>query len=435
MDYSSYLNSISRLYEEPYYSDDYQGTYQQLTTGDIFRKVIKAEIALNALRFGYGAAGALGLTTRLSATTNRTKYSFYMRSLMYQKTVLPKPFVPGYGLFASLIESFDPVRSREIREFYKAHATHLANVIRRKEKFDWRKLTGTPKFTPRPYDSILGSKEAFEKFSKNRYMDFLNNRLIKPAEMHNLFRDILPDDLYHAYYDSMDELVVSKLRKLRKPNLIERMLGKVSKEYQKLEDDIRLVKEGKISPLTVIPQEEVLERLRGKGLFSIISKETKVPRAIARVRTLAEKVTFRIPWKLAAVTTGRWKTHEANAMNRALLQAYEDMTKGTVPLGEFGKQQIREFSSQYVNRLGYARLVKATAAAFILPDLALRTVATAARGILSIPKKIRSIVNPLPKEPIMTSRMATERQRAVMAIQDSQYNARYLLGNEASLYH
>jgi len=33
------------------------------------------------------------------------------------------------------------------------------------------------------------------------------------------------------------------------------------------------------------------------------------------------------------------------------------------------------------------------------------------------------------------SRLATERQRAIEAISNAQMNARYLLGNEASLYH
>ena len=38
-------------------------------------------------------------------------------------------------------------------------------------------------------------------------------------------------------------------------------------------------------------------------------------------------------------------------------------------------------------------------------------------------------------EVLMNSRLATERQRAIEAISNAQLNARYLLGNEASLYH
>ena len=63
------------------------------------------------------------------------------------------------------------------------------------------------------------------------------------------------------------------------------------------------------------------------------------------------------------------------------------------------------------------------------------------QGALTLPGRIASTVRELVRpefgsgEVLSNSRISTERQRAIQAIQNSHMNARYLLGNEAAMYH
>jgi len=420
MDYASFINGI---WEYQPYEDRVEPQKEPPTVRDFVSSAIKLELAANAIRFGLGGfLGVVGATTPISATFDRSRQAFRMRTLW------------AGGMIPKLIESLDPVRRKEYKaaakEFFSKPNRSLLSTLRR----DFvRDPALTKHFSERPYDFLIGTEKNYTKFREKYTFGFLGNRIVAPADFHNTMRDILPDDVYRAQYKKLDKVFNKYLTALRQDKAAMREFESHVARMAGIRD---VAAKGGISLFEVTSGTKTAQN-------SLLKMVPALGRPIARVSLLKEKIGVRIPWKLRAATGGQWKLREANAVHTAFIRTLEEVapqTAAKVAEGGIEAGIVKDYAMRYVNRVGYARFAKLSAAAYWLPQLAVGVVGAAARTPLSLPyavaRKIEKVRNPeFGRDIMMNSRMATERQRAVMAIQDAQYNARYLLGNEASLYH
>jgi len=115
-----------------------------------------------------------------------------------------------------------------------------------------------------------------------------------------------------------------------------------------------------------------------------------------------------------------------------------------MPAAKATEEGLRAYDSYVggmIKRIGRARAVKfatfATVGVAVAASLAKtayqQTVQGIARTTTTIHERFRADFGS--GKVLQNSRLATERQRAIEAISNAQLNARYLLGNEAPLYH
>ena len=124
---------------------------------------------------------------------------------------------------------------------------------------------------------------------------------------------------------------------------------------------------------------------------------------------------------------------QAAAMDNGLAQAgeYKVLTALT-----------REVGESSISRLAIAKTLKAGAMAmYLVPQIAKVAMGIVRKGEELVTRASPALKNMFTSEfgdgmnVLSNARMATERQRAISAIQNAHMSARYLMGNEASLYH
>lgn len=446
MKYAELINSIG---QNPYeYGEEESSSYPQFAFHPV-STIAKMYLLGSGIRFGTGVLGALGGFSRISATADRSKYSAMWQTL----------WAPGRGIFKWLgmdilytgVETLDVKRTRQkLQQFTKRYrdvrkawgekspvetAREIADLVR--NPFDRSRLTA------RFYDSIFGTKATYEKYAKTNKLGFLDNKLIVPSDYHTVMRDILPDEVYRAVVGDLDTILKKSISTLPYKEY-DRMAKAISRgKYSEYIKDMEL--SGKVAPKHIV-WGDIEEH--SKGLFdSLIPKRLRDIRLIGRWKISKGSFSVRLPWKLRAAIGGEWRIREANMMATAVYNAAQEAAK-RVPGSEAMVQElfeknftsVRDYALRYVNRVGMGRFVKLVTAGYFLKDIIPFAAGEAAKAALSVPQRLsrqihRAVTPEFGRELIMSSRMATERQRAVAAIQNSEYNARYLLGNEASLYH
>jgi len=105
------------------------------------------------------------------------------------------------------------------------------------------------------------------------------------------------------------------------------------------------------------------------------------------------------------------------------------------------REAAGNIASTVVGRVRLAKLVRGVGIAAYAIPMALQGAMSAYKTATEVVARAAPTMRMLTRmefgtgEVLDSARMATERQRAVSAIQNAHMNARYLLGNEASLYH
>jgi hypothetical protein len=105
------------------------------------------------------------------------------------------------------------------------------------------------------------------------------------------------------------------------------------------------------------------------------------------------------------------------------------------------QKALDEAAIGMLTRRKAALYAKAGAWGLFGADLVLRGARKAVQGLNELPLRQMATLKQLTSmefgsgEVLMNSRLATERQRAVEAIQNASLNARYSMGSEASFYH
>lgn len=430
MDFPSYINAL-QFYD---YGDSVERDTLEtpLSTRDVFTGYMKFALAANFIRFGAGALRTLGITSKISAFQDRTRGSFWVRTLLSPQNIVGR--TTGLTILQDIIESLDPVRRKEIRELTSAA---LKEARTKPLSFVRNALLRTPydrsKLTKRPYDFLFGTKEEFEEFSRQHVFGFLEKRLIFPSDYHTTLRSIIPEEAYRAKYHEFDKILKKNILYYTKGEGKEYLDNLVKRMY-KIKTS---VSEEGISAYELLSTRP----LSKNSVYMGLPEWMRPPRFIMRLRGAAGSASIRLPWKLRVATGGHWKFRESNAMYAAFMRSLEEIAgKNAASLSAESHQLVKSYVMRYVNRIGYGRLMKLGAGLHVLPSLIGWAAVGVARNAISIPtgiaRRIESVMRPdFGRELMMNSRMATERQRAVAAIQDAQLNARYLLGNEASLYH
>lgn len=104
-------------------------------------------------------------------------------------------------------------------------------------------------------------------------------------------------------------------------------------------------------------------------------------------------------------------------------------------------RDISEFTTSVVTRLRRARMVKVAGATAMGVGISVAVAKHAFRGLTEVTARLGSTVKGMLRmefgsgEVLQNAALATERQRAIQAIQGAQMNARYLMGNEAAIVH
>lgn len=148
------------------------------------------------------------------------------------------------------------------------------------------------------------------------------------------------------------------------------------------------------------------------------------------------------------------QAHFANAMhnfieNNKVVPPDMNIGKSTIPKypyivssGRPGmSREIMDASEQMVGRLKRARLLKTAGLAMAGAEIAMALTKATANAVMSIPGRVTPTIRQITRndfgsgEVLQNSALATERQRALRAIQESQLNARHLMGNEARYMH
>ncbi len=417
MDYPSFINSLTQ--SNPYYEEetpDNKAAINKRTAGDILGSFIRTDIGFNILRSGYGALRYAGILSPFSARINRNLDLFRATTFFMGEGFIAQhtPFgltgsIARVGLEVARAAGF-PLSDRIL-----GTSKTRADLLGRPPKYTMvDKLTIVPKDLNTVVRAITeGTTETIGKDKKLETI-LLNN-------LHAM------QEQYQGY--GIGAPLSTKIKQKLK-HIPERVREFVSKD----------VPQGwAISKPQVTKGTKEAEN----AIRNLLPKQLRFasnPRLTARVSLGREKASLRLPWKYRLSIGGAWKQREANMMNLALVQSLRDagLSKEVV---EGGTKMIDNYVMRYVNRVGYARFAKLAAAVEFIPGIATYVAGAAFRGAMNVPsavgKKLRSVVSPEfgRGDIVMNSRMATERQRAAMAIQDSQYNARYLLGNEAAMYH
>ena len=177
-----------------------------------------------------------------------------------------------------------------------------------------------------------------------------------------------------------------------------------------------------------------LSKARLEDRISLAKTIKWTPNSTAKNRL----VTFRA----TAAYTKRAVGAHGGAVKEAVMRAVVDTPLNEVKDLEAMKEFYSNIGGSATSRMKIAKTLRFGAAAlFILPQITKVALGIAKKGG-ELSMRTAATMKGMFKaefgdgmEGLSNSRMATERQRAVAAIQNAHMNARYLMGNEAPMYH
>jgi len=156
----------------------------------------------------------------------------------------------------------------------------------------------------------------------------------------------------------------------------------------------------------------------------------------------------------AAATEGLRETYAQSMAGMEGVESFSESFVGPLPKGrERGKivksvadlkhdsSIINNFGNGPANRLGFLRKLKVAMWVGGIATVALPLAAAGLRTYMEVPTRLSSTLDKLNRmdfgsgEMLQNNSIATERQRALVAIRDGQLNARSIMGNEAAFMH
>jgi len=416
-------------------------------------KAAKIELYANIFRSGRGMLGTMGFgvfgSSPMHPYSGRSKYAYQAKSLWRPQPASMNPF----GLFPTAIDALNIPRNLEgIHSMYKStkglfqtkpvSANVINSVYLGEDAFPdsplaWNTYNTSKKGSAQKswYHRFFSSDEAKSKaMSRTNYMGFLDRRLIMEDEYRQMMRNILPKDIY---------------QKISKKDMSQGFVNKLRGLYDQ-------------SPTPYISSDDFssIWNARHRSVFSIATGSEEVGPWAYRVKDAASKTALftdeaaKKTVLQTGFTTSRAKEggilgkvfgrgrkfRDTSVAMKAAIENYTEFASGT-PLTNAAYDSMADYSTMYAKRLANARILKATMIGTIGVDILAHSGRKTYELMRDIPSQIASTISRSMRtefgtgDVLWTSRMATERQRAVHAIQDAQMNARYLLGQEASLYH
>jgi len=276
------------------------------------------------------------------------------------------------------------------------------------------------------------TQERFDAFVAAKPMGLLDRYLLRPNAMDKRIRDIIP-----ALADDRGIAKEVASRLYSKDHAMSKYRG-ITGRFRERAQGLHLKKSYlEAQQRSTITLWDILSGKKGKGtsygsrvLDTLVGEES----VLAGMRGAENGKTFQL-----MLSRSRRKTLQFHEYNAAILDAAKSMGAARNEL--IAAQKIAEDQSvQILKRIRNARVVKTVAggalALSVVGDIFRGGMQMATEGFARSASTLRSMTRTdFGHDVLDTARSASERQRAVEAIQNAQLNARYLLGNEASIYH
>jgi hypothetical protein len=414
------LSSLSDVRTDPY---NIENPLSSLQFKDVVMFPIKASIYANVARSGWhGFKYTVGLPDKFTRKSLKHQYRMstvdgLLGDFIHGVKVTGSRFMSGEFGSRSFMEMMsDTVKGNRLPKTKKWGIIHD-----RKAEADFMKLSGS--WEAGILDRFMVGKSGIE----NAILNLAESGHITPDQVNSMLKDrkFVDKVIKHKY--AVHDPKLSNINPFDKKETF-KSIGKYRHGFYKNHPEIN-------KSYADIRKEtaSVWDLLRGKRDASTVSYFQSQP-----YKTRFSPVAGTFKWNKKKYA--RQYNTTFDAFMRAMSDSTEKMA-GELYNTPAVLNAAHQAASTSMMRTKFVNMIRPTLAAAYLVPAAMDAIAWGYRKVTETMERTASTMRAVTRmefgsENLMqSSRMASERQRAVAAIQNSHMNARYLLGNEATMYH